>query len=106
EQLFAAGGIEALAARLRQVDPESAAVVDLRNPRRVIRALEVALGTGQSFVAQRQKTPPSFEAVWLGLWLPRSELYARIDARIDAMLAAGLVAEVQGLVAQGYGWEL
>ena len=106
EQLFNIGGIEALAARLRQVDPESAAVVDLRNPRRVIRALEVALDTGESFVAQRQKTPPPFEAVWLGLWLPRPELYARIDARIDAMLAAGLVAEVQGLVAQGYGWEL
>jgi tRNA dimethylallyltransferase len=66
----------------------------------------VALTTGRSFVAQRLKSPPPFDAVWLGLWRPRPELYARIDARIDAMLAAGLVAEVRGLVARGYGWDL
>jgi tRNA dimethylallyltransferase len=106
EQLLAEGGVGALAERLRAVDPDSAAIVDTRNPRRVIRALEVALTTGESFVAQRRKSPPPFEPIWLGLWLPRPELYARIDARIDAMLAAGLVAEVEGLVAQGYGWEL
>jgi tRNA dimethylallyltransferase len=103
---LAIGGVEALAERLRRVDPASAASVDIRNPRRVIRAIEVAVTTGGSFVAQRQKSPPPFEAVWLGLWLPRDELYARIDARIEAMLAAGFVAEVERLVAQGYGWEL
>jgi tRNA dimethylallyltransferase len=106
ERDLAAGGVEALAERLRQVDPESAARVDIRNPRRVIRAIEVAVTTGGSFVAQRQKAPPPFEAAWLGLWLPRDELYARIDARIDQMLAAGLVAEVERLVARGYGWDL
>jgi tRNA dimethylallyltransferase len=105
-QMLAAGGVEALAERLRQVDPESAARVDTRNPRRVIRAIEVVVTTGSSFVAQRQQSPPPFETVWLGLWLPRDELYARIDARIEAMLAAGLVAEVERLVARGYGWEL
>ena len=106
EAELAAGGVEALAERLRRVDPASAAVVDLRNPRRVVRALEVALSTGQSFVAQRQKTPPLFRSAWMGLWLPRQELYSRIDARVDAMLAAGLVAEVEGLVARGYAWDL
>jgi tRNA dimethylallyltransferase len=106
ERLLAEEGVAALADRLRQVDPESAAVVDTRNPRRVIRAIEVALSTGRSFVAQKQKSAPPFDTLWLGLWLPRPELYARIDARVDAMLAAGLVAEVQGLVARGYGWEL
>ena len=106
EQLLDKDGVAALVDRLRQVDPESAAVIDLRNPRRVIRAIEVAVTTGNSFVAQRRKSPPLFESVWLGLWRPRPELYARIDARIAAMLAAGLVAEVEGLVAQGYGWEL
>jgi tRNA dimethylallyltransferase len=106
EQVLAQEGVEALANRLRQVDPESAALVDTRNPRRVIRALEVAVTTGRSFVAQRQKSAPPFDTIWLGLWLPREELYARIDARIEAMLAGGLVAEVQGLVAQGFGWEL
>jgi len=106
EQMLAAEGVEALANRLRQVDPQSAAVIDTRNPRRVIRAIEVAVTTGQSFVIQRQKAAPPFDTVWLGLWRPRPELYARIDARLEAMLAAGLVAEVQGLVGQGYGWEL
>ena len=106
EQMLADEGVLALADRLRQVDPESAAVIDTRNPRRLIRAIEVAVTTGRSFVAQRQKSAPAFETVWLGLWLPRPELYARIDARIAAMLASGLVAEVQGLVAQGYGWDL
>lgn len=106
EALVAAGGPEALAQRLREVDPASAAVVDLHNPRRVIRALEVALATGQSFVGQRGKAPPPFRAAWLGLERPRPELFARIDARIEWMLQAGFVEEVRGLVARGYGWDL
>jgi len=106
EQVLAEHGVEVLAERLRQVDPESARVVDTRNPRRVIRAIEVAVTTGSSFVAQRQKSAPPFEAVWMGLWLPRDVLYARIDARIDAMLAAGLVAEVEQLLARGYRWDM
>jgi tRNA dimethylallyltransferase len=106
EALLARSGPQALAKRLREVDPASAAVVDVRNPRRVLRALEVALMTGESFVSQRRKSPPPYTFHWLGLILPRPALYARIDARIDAMLAAGLVAEVKGLVAQGYTWEL
>ncbi|MBL8045397.1 MAG: tRNA (adenosine(37)-N6)-dimethylallyltransferase MiaA [Anaerolineales bacterium] len=103
---LARGGVAALAERLRAVDPASAAVVDLRNPRRVIRALEVALTTGESFIAQRRKNPPPYAITTLGLGLPRPELYARIDARIEAMLANGLEAEVRTLVAKGYGWEL
>jgi tRNA dimethylallyltransferase len=99
-------GVASLAARLAAVDPASAAQVDVRNPRRVIRALEVALTTGQSFVAQRRKSPPPYHIITLGLTLPRAELYARIDARVDAMLAAGLVDEVQALSAKGYGWDL
>lgn len=106
EMDLAREGVGALARRLTALDPESAARVDLRNPRRVVRALEVALSTGESFVAQRRKTPPPFGVTTIGLTLPRPELYARIDARVDAMLRAGLVAEVEVLVAQGYGWEL
>jgi tRNA dimethylallyltransferase len=99
-------GVGALAARLREADPASAEKVDLRNPRRVVRALEVALTTGGSFVAQRRKTAPSFASRQIGLTRPRPELYARIDARVEAMLAAGLVAEVEALRAQGFGWDL
>ena len=106
EEKLAREGVAALADHLRVVDPESAATVDLRNPRRVIRALEVVLTTGESFAAQRRKQAPPYTTLMLGLRLPRPTLYARIDARVDAMLAAGLVAEVEGLVAQGYGWDL
>ncbi len=106
EQSLARDGLDALVERLRAVDPASAASVDLRNPRRVIRALEVVLTTGESFAAQRRKQAPPYPATLLGLSRSRTELYARIDARVDAMLAAGLVEEVRGLIAQGYGWDL
>lgn len=99
-------GLPALVRRLQQIDPASARQIDLRNPRRVMRALEVALTTGASFVAQRRKAPPPFAITTLGLDRPRPILYARIDARVDAMLAAGLVDEVERLAAQGYGWDL
>lgn len=99
-------GVAALAARLTEVDPASAERVDLRNPRRVIRALEVALATGESFVAQRRKADAPYAVTMIGLTLPRPELYARIDARVEEMLRAGLVDEVKALVQQGYGWDL
>jgi tRNA dimethylallyltransferase len=106
ERQLAQAGLPALVERLRQLDPESASQVDLRNPRRVVRALEVALTTGASFVAQRGRRPPPYHFIWAGLVLPRGELYARIDARIDAMLAAGFVDEVKRLMAEGYAWDL
>jgi tRNA dimethylallyltransferase len=99
-------GIEALAGRLKSVDSASAEVVDLRNPRRVIRALEVVLTTGESFVSQRRKNPPPFHSLIIGLALPRPALYARIDTRVEWMMSAGLLAETEALVAKGYGWEL
>ncbi len=106
DEALARAGLAPLVARLQALDPASAARIDLRNPRRVIRALEVVLTTGESFAAQRRRQAPPYTSVLLGLTRPRPELYARIDARVDAMLAAGLVAEVEGLVARGYGWDL
>jgi len=106
ERVLASDGIAALADHLRAVDPLSAERVDLRNPRRVIRALEVALTTGESFMTQRRKTPPAWAILQIGLTRPRPQLYARIDARIDEMIRNGLVAEVQALAAHGYAWDL
>ena len=99
-------GAAALHTRLALVDPASAAGILPSNVRRVIRALEVYELTGRPISEQQQKQPPSY--CTKTLWLTRSpaELYDRIDARVDAMLADGLPAEVHGLVERGYGWEL
>jgi tRNA dimethylallyltransferase len=86
---------------LATLDPPAAASIDHRNRRRVIRALEVCLMTGKRFSLLRHSESPPFDSLWVGLSLPRKALYARIDARLDDMLNAGLVEEVRGLLAQG-----
>ena len=94
-------GGEALHARLRAVDPASAARIDARNVRRVVRALEIFELTGAPASHQRRRVPLPYRILCLGLWLPRAELYARIDARLDDMLRAGWVEEVGRLLAGG-----
>ena len=98
-------GPEALHARLAYLDPEAAQRIDYRNIRRTIRGLEVILGTGRLFSAQRSKLPSPYTVLVIGLKQPRPELYARIDARIEAMLAAGLVDEVRVLLERGFSPE-
>lgn len=99
-------GGDALYKRLAEADPAAAARIDRRNIRRVVRALEVTLAAGQPFSEQRRKSAPAYHAILIGLTLPRPKLYARIDARIEAMMRAGLVDEVRALAAQGYDWNL
>ncbi len=96
----------ALYERLRALDPDAAARIDPRNVRRTIRALEVCLTTGDKFSDLGRASPPSYSITQIGLTLPRPELYARIDVRVERMMADGLVAEVEALVAQGYDWKL
>jgi len=96
----------ALYERLRALDPDAAARIDPRNVRRTIRALEVCLTTGAKFSELGRASPPSYPVTQVGLTLPRPELYARIDARVEQMMADGLVAEVEALAAQRYDWEL
>lgn len=95
-------GGAAMHARLQAVDPESAARIDARNVRRVIRALEIHELTGTPASALRRRSPPPFRILCLGLRLPRPELYARIDARLEGMLRAGWEGEVRRLLEQGY----
>ncbi len=102
----AAHGSAALHARLAALDPVGAASIDPANVRRVIRALEVCLVTGRPFSEQRGARPTPFRTLSLGLNTDRAVLYAWADRRVDAMLAAGLVDEVQMLVARGYDWDL
>ncbi|MBN2084041.1 MAG: tRNA (adenosine(37)-N6)-dimethylallyltransferase MiaA [Anaerolineales bacterium] len=102
EDRAAREGSAALYAELEQADPAAAARIDPRNVRRVVRALEVVLSTGKPFSALRRKGAVGFRPLVTGLSLPRPELYARVDARIDSMLAAGWIEEVRGLLARGY----
>jgi tRNA dimethylallyltransferase len=99
-------GPAALHARLLQVDPAAASAIDYRNVRRVARALEVFLETGSPISTLQRRNPPPYRVLKLGLTMPRDALYQRIDARIDGMVAQGLVAEIDGLVKAGYTWEL
>jgi tRNA dimethylallyltransferase len=99
-------GAQALYDRLLSLDPDASELIDRRNVRRVVRALEVCLKTGHPFSTQRGKTPPPYAILRIGLTMEREALYGRIDDRIDNMIAAGLVDEVRDLLAQGYGWGL
>jgi tRNA dimethylallyltransferase len=99
-------GSGGLHARLAALDPEAAGKIDYRNLRRTVRALEVIFITGKPFSAQRKHGPSLYQAFLLGLTRPRQELYERIDARIEAMFAAGFVEEVRALLKQGYDPEL
>lgn len=99
-------GKDGLHARLAVLDSESAEKIDARNLRRTIRALEVIFHSGKKFSDQQLRGKPTYHLIQLGLIMPRDELYERIDSRIDAMFADGLVAEVQDLLAKGYSPEL
>jgi tRNA dimethylallyltransferase len=99
-------GKEALHLKLMQVDPESADRIQATNLRRVIRALEIYHITGELPSKVRKKVPPPFRSLCIGLQLPRDQLYARIDARIDDMINSGFLSEVEKLLESGYSPEL
>ena len=98
-------GNEQLHARLACVDPESAERIHPNNVKRVIRALELYETTGTPasvlFEIDSERAPRFPEARFFGLTLKRAELYARVEERADAMIEAGLIDEVSGLLAQG-----
>lgn len=97
DAVVATDGVTALHARLEAVDPASAARIDARNARRVIRALEIVDATGGP-VPPLKNEPPDFSWTAVGLGWPREELYARTDVRAIAMYDAGLVDETRALV--------
>jgi len=98
-------GPQALHDLLAEVDPESSARLHLNDRLRIIRALEVFRQTGRSFSAVQQQhgfAESWYDSCKIGIEVERKTLYARIDQRVDAMIAAGLFAEVQELLGQGY----
>ena len=98
-------GIEVLMDWLRDIDPEAAARLHLSDRKRIIRALEVYLETGETITAHNLKTqaiPPRYTPLWLGIdFVERSELYRRIDLRVDVMLRMGLLKEIISLLDEG-----
>lgn len=99
-------GAQSLYNELQAVDPAAAARIDPRNVRRVIRALEVYHGTGEAPSRLQGRRPPPYAVLWIGLTMERAALYARVDARIEAMIAAGWIDEVRDLLARGCSLDL
>jgi tRNA dimethylallyltransferase len=97
---FEENGIVYLQEKLKISDPEYYEVVDLNNPQRVIRALEVSESTGKPFSSYHKSTPNKrpFQVIKLGLNLPRADLYQRINHRVNTMIQHGLVEEAKSLL--------
>lgn len=99
EKLIAKRGLKFLYKKLLKLDPEAAYIVDPKNPRRVIRALEVAMTTGKPFTDQRQKGSKLFDSLILGLNPSKTKLKKNIERRTKLMIKNGLVHEVKTLLA-------
>ena len=92
-------GLEVLAEELRRLDPVYAEEVDICNPARVMRALEVCITTGRPYSEQRSgsRAERPFNIVKVGTDMPREELYDRINRRVDMMVADGLIEEARAM---------
>jgi tRNA dimethylallyltransferase len=98
-KLYAQEGLKALQTELKQKDPTYYAKVDLQNPQRLIRALELIRGSDKTYTQLRQQKPKKrpFNIIKVGLNLPRAQLYQRINTRVEKMMQAGLLEEVKDL---------
>lgn len=98
-QRYEEEGLETLCAELKILDPEYYQIVDLKNPKRVIHALEICYMTGKtytSFRTQKHKERP-FRIIQIGLTREREELYDRINRRVDEMMQEGLLEEAKSV---------
>tara|TARA_B100001123_G_scaffold99428_1_gene114756 strand:- start:400 stop:1308 length:909 start_codon:yes stop_codon:yes gene_type:complete len=92
-------GIKVLQEKLKLLDPNSYDNIDIDNPRRLIRALEVTIGSGKPYSSFLKKTKKNrdFNVITIGLNQDRAELYEKINTRVDNMIKVGLIDEVKGL---------
>ncbi|MBN2745789.1 MAG: tRNA (adenosine(37)-N6)-dimethylallyltransferase MiaA [Bacteroidales bacterium] len=92
-------GLEWLQNQVKELDPDYFSIVDTKNPKRLLRALEVCLTTGKTFTEQRTaiKKERDFNIIKIALNLPRTELFDRINRRVDLMMKEGLLEEVRSV---------
>ena len=102
KQRLESEGLEALGDELKRLDPEYHAIVDLKNPRRVLHALEICHSSGRTYTSFRVRAckPRPFNIIKIGLNIPRPRLFERINGRVDKMIAEGLVDEARELYPQ------
>ena len=105
DDILESQGIDDLLSRLRSLDPDAVERVDAANPRRVIRAIEVASARGPISNAPR-RLDPWFESTVISLGMERDALYQRADDRVDRMMDMGFLDEVRSLLAMGYSPDL
>lgn len=103
---------EELYALLKELDPRRAKTIDARNPRRLVRAIEIALYADRMRTKRRQnaeretrKNVPQYDTLWIGLTLPPEKLKKKISIRLFARISRGMIAEVKKLHAQGISWK-
>ncbi|WP_133758548.1 tRNA (adenosine(37)-N6)-dimethylallyltransferase MiaA [Gelidibacter sediminis] len=96
---LAISGLEPLQQQLKSVDPQSFENIALNNPQRVIRALEISIGSGQPYSSflKKDKSKRSFKTITIGLTAERAIIYQRINERVDLMMSNGLLAEAESL---------
>ena len=105
DMLLVSEGLDALLGRLRELDPDAPGRIDAANPRRVVRAIEVA-AAGVSTAAAPRRLEPWFDSTVIGIGMERPALYERADARVDRMMNDGFLDEVRGLLDMGYDPDL
>ena len=91
-------GLDFVWQKLLKIDPQAKDFVQKENPRRIIRALEVCLKTGQLFSQLRTKSQPEFETLQIGVKIERTKLYSQINQRTEQMIENGLIEEVKNLI--------
>jgi len=93
-------GIEAMGLKLKKLDPDYYELVDRNNPNRILRALEVCIQTGNTYISLRRNTSKvrPFNIIKIGLNTEREELFSRIGQRVDNMIEKGLLSEVKSLL--------
>ncbi len=95
-----------LVALLEIMDPKTVAVIDRQNRRRLVRALEVCIMSGEVFSEQKKMGSPLFDVLEIGIEVDHETLRSRINDRVDQMIKSGLVQEIEGLLKQKYAWGL